>query len=69
MYFRLKNEIEIQSRLRFTHICLLYCYFHDVNNVYLVLEYCPNKTLYHLSKYTFNQSLNLKKMVDLTVNC
>lgn len=34
-----RQEIEIQSHLRHPHIVRCYDYFHDAQNVYLVLEY------------------------------
>lgn len=35
----LKREIKIQRKLLHPHICKLYHYFEDKENVYLILEY------------------------------
>jgi len=47
----LRREVEIQYRLLHPCIVRLYGYFHDVKNVYLVLEYLPGGELYkHVGK-------------------
>ena len=40
MMARVKNEVEIQSRLKHPSILELYNYFEDANYVYLILEIC-----------------------------
>lgn len=40
MVARVRNEVEIQSRLKHPTILELYNYFEDANYVYLVLEMC-----------------------------
>eukprot|EP01038_Epipyxis_sp_PR26KG_P004663 gene4663-6551_t len=44
----LRREVEIQSRLNHPNILHMYGYFHDVKNVYLILEYASNGELYKL---------------------
>jgi len=43
----LKREINIQRSINHPHITRLYNYFEDQDNVYLVLEYCENGSLFH----------------------
>lgn len=45
MVARVRNEVEIQSRLKHPAILELYNYFEDSNYVYLVLEICQNGEL------------------------
>ena len=45
MVSRVRNEVEIQSRLKHPSILELYNYFEDSNYVYLVLEMCHNGEL------------------------
>ena len=45
MVARVRNEVEIQSRLKHPAILELYNYFEDSNYVYLVLEICRNGEL------------------------
>ena len=45
MVARVRNEVEIQSRLKHPAILELYNYFEDSNYVYLVLEMCHNGEL------------------------
>ena len=45
MVARVRNEVEIQSRLKHPTILELYNYFEDSNYVYLVLEICRNGEL------------------------
>ena len=40
MVTRVRNEVEIHSRLKHPAILELYNYFEDANYVYLVLEMC-----------------------------
>ncbi|KAL9645685.1 hypothetical protein ABK040_003418 [Willaertia magna] len=44
---QLRREIEIQSHLRHKHILRLFGYFHDKNNVYLIIEYAPRGEMYN----------------------
>ncbi|CAD8191316.1 unnamed protein product [Paramecium pentaurelia] len=46
----LKREIKIQRKLFHSNICKLYHYFEDKENVYLVLEYAENGSLFHYIK-------------------
>ena len=43
----LKREIKIQKKLEHPHITKLFNYFEDRQNVYLVLEYAENGSLFH----------------------
>lgn len=45
MVTRVRNEVEIHSRLKHPNVLELYNYFEDSNYVYLVLELCQNKEL------------------------
>ena len=42
----LRREVEIQCRLRHPNIVALFGYFHDVKQVYLLLEYLPGGELF-----------------------
>lgn len=42
------REIKIQKKMNHPHIVKLYHYFEDKDNVYLVLEYCKNGSLFSL---------------------
>ena len=42
----LRREVEIQSRLHHPNIVKLFGYFHDVRQVYLLLEYLPGGELF-----------------------
>ena len=42
---RVRNEVEIHSRLKHPSVLELYNYFEDKNYVYLVLEICHNGAL------------------------
>lgn len=44
----LLREIKIQKKLNYPHIVRLHHYFEDGENVYLILEYCSNGSLFHL---------------------
>ena len=52
MVSRVRNEVEIQSRLKHPSVLELYNYFEDANYVYLVLEMCHNKELNRYLKTT-----------------
>ena len=52
MYQRLRNEIQVHSRLKSPHISQLYCYFPHQNNVHLVTEYCQ-KSLHEESNFFY----------------
>ena len=43
----LKREVKIQKKLDHPHICKLHHCFEDKDNVYLVLEYAENGSLFH----------------------
>lgn len=43
----LKREISIQKAILHPHIVRLYAYFEDADNVYLILEYAENGSLFH----------------------
>lgn len=45
---KLKNEIQIQKSLNHPNIVRSYCSFSDAFNYYIVLEYCPGKTVQDL---------------------
>ena len=42
----LRREIRIQKHIIHPHIISLYHYFEDKENVYMILEYADNKTLF-----------------------
>ena len=44
------NEIRIHRSLRHEHICKYEHCFEDIDNVYILMEYCPNGTLLDLLK-------------------
>jgi len=46
----LKREITIQKGISHPHIVRLYTYFEDTENVYLVLEFAENGSLFHYLK-------------------
>ena len=52
MVSRVKNEVEIHSRLKHPSVLELYNYFEDANYVYLVLEMCQNRELNRYLKTT-----------------
>ena len=52
MVTRVKNEVEIHSRLKHPSVLELYNYFEDTNYVYLVLEMCHNRELNRYLKTT-----------------
>ena len=43
---QLKEEVEIQARLKHPRVLRLYGYFHDEKRVYLVMEYAPKGELF-----------------------
>ena len=45
---QLKEEVEIQARLKHPRVLRLYGYFHDEKRVYLVTELAPNGELFKL---------------------
>lgn len=45
MVGRVRQEVEIHSRLKHPSVLELYAFFEDVNYVYLVLELCHNGEL------------------------
>ena len=51
-FSRVRNEVEIHSRLKHPAVLELYSYFEDRNYVYLVLELCHNGALDRFLKTT-----------------
>lgn len=45
-----RSEVKIQSGLNHPNICRSYDYFEDRTNTYILLEYCPNKSVKDLLK-------------------
>jgi serine/threonine protein kinase len=43
----LKREIKIHKKIEHPHIVKLYYYFEDAENVYLVMDYAENGSLFH----------------------
>lgn len=43
-----KNEYETQIKLRHPNILKLHGFFHTDEKIYLMLDYCPNGTLYNM---------------------
>ena len=56
---QLQREVEVHSRLRHPNIVQFYAYFHDEDNVYMLLEYCNGNSLYH-----YLQNLRSKKLQE-----
>ena len=52
MVSRVRNEVEIHSRLKHPSVLELYNYFEDANYVYLVLEMCHNREINRYLKTT-----------------
>ena len=52
MVARVRNEVEIHSRLKHPAVLELYNYFEDTNYVYLVVELCQNGELNRYLKST-----------------
>lgn len=56
-----KNEHEFNYTLEFKYICECFSYFEDKKYAYLILEYCPNGTLFSLlSKRYVLKELEIK---------
>lgn len=47
-YRQLRRELEIHTKLRSPYILRCYGYFHDKQNIYLILEYASNGELFNL---------------------
>ena len=64
---QLREEVEIQSRLRHPGVLALYGYFHDEKRVYLVLELASGGELYkRLQKVkTFSEAATAKYVSQL----
>ena len=56
----LKNEIKIQKRLTHPHIIRLYEYFQDEQNIYLVMEYAENGSLF----FYIRKKMKLNKLTE-----
>lgn len=52
MVARVRNEVEIHSRLKHPAVLELFNYFEDTNYVYLVVEMCHNGELNRYLKTT-----------------
>lgn len=52
MVSRVRNEVEIHSRLKHPSVLELYNYFEDANYVYLILEMCHNREINRYLKTT-----------------
>jgi serine/threonine protein kinase len=48
MECQLRREIEVQSQLRHPNILRLFGFFADSTRIYLIVEYAPRGTLFHL---------------------
>lgn len=59
MVIRVRNEVEIHSRLKHPAILELYNYFEDANYVYLVVEMCHNG---ELNRYLKSTKTRLKEV-------
>ena len=55
MVTRVRNEVEIHSRLKHPAVLELYNYFEDANYVYLVVEMCHNGELNRYLKSTMTR--------------
>jgi hypothetical protein len=65
----LRREVEIQSRMKHDSIVPLFGYFHDIKNVYLILEYQQQGELFkHISKLggSVDEETCKKYMTDVT---
>ncbi|KAM0687506.1 hypothetical protein COBT_001251 [Conglomerata obtusa] len=59
---QLRRELEIHSNLKHPNILQMYGYFHDKNNIYIILEYACNGELFNLlqrnSRFSETSSAN-----------
>lgn len=67
MVSRVRNEVEIHSRLKHPSVLELYNYFEDANYVYLVLEMCHNRELNRYLKVTQKRLTETEGRVCLCV--
>ncbi|KAG0736316.1 hypothetical protein G6F62_009233 [Rhizopus arrhizus] len=65
---QIEREIAIQMNLRHPNILRLFGFFHDENNVYLILEYAAKGELFYLIQRQgrFEESLAAKYMAQMT---
>lgn len=47
---KIAREIELHSQLRHHHVVEFHCHFEDDENIYIILENCPRKSLVHVLK-------------------
>ena len=45
---KLQREVKIQKLLQHEHLVRLVHHFEDLNNIYLILDLCPNQSLHDL---------------------
>ena len=64
---QLRREIEILSHLRHKHITRLFCWFHDKDKIYLVLEYCSKGEVFNKlrDEGTFSEQQTAKYISQL----
>lgn len=60
------QEIKIQSYLNHPNIVKLYGYFTDIDNFYLVMEYCPDQHLLHMIK--IKRIFEEQEIIDILSN-
>jgi cell cycle serine/threonine-protein kinase CDC5/MSD2 len=44
----LMGQIRVHSKVKHPHICNFDAFFEDEFCIYILLEYCPHKTLHHM---------------------
>jgi polo-like kinase 1 len=59
---KLMSEIKIHSSLIHDHICKFKKYFEDKDNVYIVLELCPNSSMNDMVK-------RRKRLTEMEAKC
>jgi len=42
------NELKIHRGIKHSHICFFETWFEDADHIYMLLELCPNRSLYEL---------------------
>ena len=70
----LVREINIHSFVSHPNIIKLYGFFHDDDNIYMILEYAPDGDLYHYLKNIPEQRLEeeevrqiIKKVLEVFI--
>ena len=59
---KLMSEIKIHRQLKHQHICQFQNFFDDEQNIYIMLEICPNETLLEMLQ-------RRKRLEEVEVQC